>query len=224
VTGRGKAVGSRFRRLAWLIAVLLPPGASATAHAAPEPAAELQQTPAEVRAFVGFGTGIGAEAWILPRLRAVVDAEWLPRWGPLGAVAGIVPIWSSPADHRSLHRVFLGVRAGYQLEYAAGDVLAGSRFAQVPDVGLVFHAESTSGHTLQLDAGGEAVYRQAPLNVCCDHAVLPTTSYGVRVALRGDLALNPRWALFAEVGLRTAEHVVELKPLPTFAVGIRARI
>jgi hypothetical protein len=59
--------------------------------------------------------------------------------------------------------------------------------------------------------------------ICCDDAALPTSSFGVRIALRGELALSDAWALVAQAGLRTADHILEIKFLPTLAVGARVR-
>jgi hypothetical protein len=57
-----------------------------------------------------------------------------------------------------------------------------------------------------------------------DDAALPISSFGVRLALRGELALSDAWALVAQVGLRTAEHLLEIGVLPTLAVGVRVRL
>ena len=122
---------------------------------------------------------------------------------------------------------FLGLRAGDTLEYTATPVedgwVSGSRLAHALDAGLVGHLESAGGSTLEGQVGAEAVLREQQV-ICCDHAALPTSSFGVRLALRGELALSDAWALIAQAGLRTADHLLEIKVLPTFAVGVRVRL
>jgi hypothetical protein len=69
----------------------------------------------------------------------------------------------------------------------------------------------------------EAALREQA-TICCDHAALPSSSFGVRLALRGELALSDRWALIAQAGLRTADHLLEIDLLPTLAVGVGVRL
>ena len=85
------------------------------------------------------------------------------------------------------------------------------------------HLESAGGSTLEGQFGVEAVLR-AEATICCDDAALPTSSFGVRVALRGELALSAAWALVGQIGLRTADHLLEINVLPTFAAGVRVRL
>ena len=82
--------------------------------------------------------------------------------------------------------------------------------------------ESARGSTLEGQFGIEAVLREEEV-ICCDDAALRTSSFGMRIALRGELALSDAWALTAQAGLRTADHLLEIKVLPTFAVGARVR-
>jgi hypothetical protein len=88
---------------------------------------------------------------------------------------------------------------------------------------VVGHLESAGGSTLEGQLGVEAVLREQAV-ICCDDAALPTSSFGVRVALRGELALSDVWALVAQAGLRTAAHLLEINVLPTLAVGVRVRL
>ena len=149
-----------------------------------------------------------------------------------GAVAGLngdffLLARNVPSGNLLIHkgRSFLGLRAGDTLEYTASQDgwVSGSHFAQAPDAGVVGHLESAGGSTLEGQLGVEAVLREQAV-ICCDDAALPTSSFGVRVALRGELALSDVWALVAQAGLRTAAHLLEINVLPTLAVGVRVRL
>lgn len=174
----------------------------------------------DLRAFVGFGSGIAADAWLPGRsLRVDLDAETaVPSQFSWGGLAVIVPVARSA-------RSFFGLRAGDTLEYTATQAgwVSGSRFAHAPDAGVVGHLESAGGSKLEGQFGVEAVLRGEEV-ICCDNAPLSTSSFGVRLALRGELALSDRWALIAQAGLRTADHLLEIDLLPTLAVGVRVRL
>jgi len=174
----------------------------------------------DVRAFAGFGSGIAADAWLPGRsLRVDLEAATaVPSQFDWGGLAVIVPVARSA-------RSFFGLRAGDTLEYTATQAgwVSGSRFAHGPDAGVVGHLESAGGSTLEGQFGVEAVLRGEEV-ICCDNAALPTSSFGVRLALRGELALSDRWALIAQAGLRTADHLLEIDLLPTLAVGVRVRL
>jgi hypothetical protein len=176
----------------------------------------------DLRAFIGLGSGIAVDAWVPGRsLRVDLDAETvLPSESVLnrGGLSVIVPV-------KRRARGFLGLRAGYTLEYTATQDgwVSGSRFAHAPDAGVVVHLESAAGSTLEVEFGAETVLREEETH-CCDHAGLPTSSFGVRLALRGELALTDMWGLVAQAGLRTADHLLEINILPTFAVGFRVRL
>lgn len=193
-------------------------GVAGTARAQTVPSEE--PPPAfSARALVGFGSGIAVDAW-LPgrRVRVDLDAETaVPDAFDRAGVAVIVPVAGTA-------RRFFGLRAGDALEYTATRAgwISGSHFAQAPDAGVVVHLESAGGSTLEGQLGVEAVLRQEA-TICCDDAPLPTSSLGVRIGLRGELALSDTWALVAQAGLGTAAHLLEIGLLPTFAVGVRAR-
>jgi len=174
----------------------------------------------DVRAFVGFGSGIAVDAWVPGRrLRVDLEAETaVPSQFSWGGLAVIVPVARSA-------RSFFGLRAGDALEYTAtkDGWISGSHFAHAPDVGLVGHLESARGSSLEGQFGVEAVLREEAV-ICCDNAALPTSSFGVRIGLRGELALTDRWALTAQAGLRTADHLLEIDILPTLAAGVRVRL
>jgi hypothetical protein len=175
---------------------------------------------ADVRAFAGLGSGLAVDAWLGGRrLRVGFDAVTaVPSEFDWGGVALVVPVAGKG-------RSFLGLRAGDTLEYTASQDgwVSGSHFAQAPDAGVVGHLESAGGSTLEGQLGVEAVLREQAV-ICCDDAALPTSSFGVRVALRGELALSDVWALVAQAGLRTAAHLLEINVLPTLAVGVRVRL
>jgi hypothetical protein len=195
-------------------AVVVPDAARAESVPLPRPPAAV-----DVRAFVGFGSGIAVDAWLWGRsLRVDLEAATVvPTQFDWGGLAVVVPVARTA-------RGFFGLRAGDTLEYTGtrDGWVSGSRFAHAPDVGVVGHLESRAGSTLEGQFGAEAVLRQEA-TICCDDAALPTSSFGVRLALRGELALSDTWAVVAQAGLRTADHLLEIKILPTLAVGVRVR-
>lgn len=174
----------------------------------------------DLRAFGGIGVGLGAQAWT-PGARLRVDADTATYfftgfdWAGVGVAA--------PFARRGPS--FLGARAGYQVEYNgySNPAWSGSRWAQAPDVGLVGHLEAAGGSAFEVQAGVEALFRGEQVT-CCDAAALATESAGLRVLLRGDLALTSALALYAEAGLRTADHLLEIKVLPTLWGGVRVRL
>jgi hypothetical protein len=176
----------------------------------------------DLRAFGGLGSGLGATGWLAGRhVRLDADAAVLTPFGDNFAWAGaavVVPVAGGP-------RRFWGLRGGYELEHIGVDGAGwrGSRFANAVDASAVIHVESVAGSALEGQLGVEGVFREQAAS-CCDNAALATSSYGVRAAVRGELALSAGWALFAEAGLRTADHVLEIKILPTLAAGVRVRL
>ena len=121
-------------------------------------------------------------------------------------------------------RRFVGVRAGYQLEHMgqAEPYWRGSRFANTPYAGAVVHLESTRGSTFEGGLGVELVLRDEAA-VCCDDAALRTLTVGAWFSARGELALTRRLALFGQLGLRTADHLLEIKVMPQLLGGLRLR-
>jgi hypothetical protein len=174
----------------------------------------------DVRALVGLGSGIAVDAWLPGRsMRVDLDARTaVPSQFDWGGLAVIIPVAGTS-------RSFFGLRAGDTLEYTATQSgwVSGSRLAQAPDVGAVVHLESAAGSTFEAQLGGEVVLRAEEI-ICCDNGALRTSSFGVRVALRGELALSEAWALVGEASLRTADHLLEIGVLPTLAVGVRVRL
>jgi hypothetical protein len=174
----------------------------------------------DLRAFAGVGSGVAAEGWV-PGGRARLDLEAATLvlgdfdWAGAGA---IVPLAGT-------RRRFFAARAGYALEHLGMDGAdwRGSRFAHAVDGSAVVHLEAQGGSAFETQVGLEGVWRAAATS-CCDHAALQTSSYGVRVMLRGELAVSPIWAAFVQADLRTADHVLEIKILPTLSVGIRVRL
>ncbi len=224
MANRGLAIRSRPALALALVAVAGIIGVPRPARAEGVPSAESvapEAPPAAVdlRAFAGLGSGIAVDAWLPGRsLRIDVDAETaVPSEFSWGGVAVIVPV-------ARRGRSFFGLRAGDTLEYTATQVgwRSGSRIAHAPDASVVGHLESAGGSTLEGQFGVEAVLRDEAV-YCCDSQGLPTSSFGVRLALRGELALSAAWALVAQAGLRTADHILEIKILPTVAVGARVR-
>ncbi len=87
----------------------------------------------------------------------------------------------------------------------------------------MFRVESAAGSAFEAQAGVEVVFRSAAA-ACCDDAALSTGSVGARLLVRGELALSPGWALYAEAGRRTADHLLEIGVLPRLAAGVRVRL
>jgi len=225
------AIRSRPALALALVAVASLVGVTRSARAESVPSAE--SVPAEappaivdvrsfvdVRAFAGFGSGVAVDAWLPGRsLRVDLDAgTGVPSELDWGGLAVVVPVAGKG-------RSFFGLRGGETLEYTGtrDGWVSGSRFAHAPDAGVVGHLESARGSTLEGQLGVEAVLREQAI-ICCDDAALPTSSVGVRIALRGELALSDAWALIAQAGLRTADHLLEINVLPTLAVGVRVRL
>ena len=197
-----------------VLGLLLMPGSRAHAFEA-----EREDAATNLRVFAGGGNGIGGDGWLGRRLRleASVQSTFPPVRFALADVALVIPL---TGDRRS----FSGIRAGYQLQYVddSGATFQGSRISHAPDVGYVFHVELADGTTIQADLGVEAVYRASAV-YCCDHAPLATTSYGIRAALMAELGITSTWGLYGHFGVRTADHLLEVKILPTLAAGLRAR-
>jgi hypothetical protein len=197
-----------------VLGLLLMPGSQAHALEAAR-----GDAPTNLRVFAGGGNGIGGDGWLARRLRleTSVQSTFPPVRFALGDVALVIPL---TGDRRS----FSGVRAGYQLQYIDdnGAYFQGSRISHAPDVGYVFHLELADGTTFQADIGVEAVYRGTAV-YCCDHAPLAKTSYGIRAALMAELGITSTWALYGHLGVRTADHLLEVKILPTLTAGLRAR-
>jgi hypothetical protein len=173
----------------------------------------------DLRAFGGLGVGLAAEAWTPgPRVRIDADTATSLFSFDLGGVGVAIP-FTAPG------RSFFGGRAGYQVEYngKSDPTWRGSRWAQAVDVGLVGHLEAAGGSAFELQAGVEELFRQEAVT-CCDNAGLATESSGFRLLLRGDLAVSSALALYAEAGVRTADHLLEIKVLPTLWAGIRVRL
>jgi len=185
--------------------------------AAPATAQEASPPEVSVRAYGGLASGAGAEVWAHARLRTDLDAATFFGQFDLASAALVVPLAGT-------RRTFVGVRAGYELEYEAEDGAGwrGSRLSQAVDGSLVGRLESVRGHAIEAQVGVEGVFRAAPAGGS-DDALLPTESIGLRVALTGEVALWRELALFAHAELRTGAHVTEIRWLPLAALGLRYR-
>lgn len=180
-----------------------------------------QETPVpvtSVRAFAGFGSGVGAQLWWEQRVRADLSAGTLtPSSFDWMSAAVVVPLAGTP-------RRFIGVRGGFQFEYQGDDrgTWVGSRAADALDGSLVGRLESARGSAVEAQVGVEGVFRSSAA-ICCDNAALPTRSAGLRLAVVGELAVSDAVAIFAQGELRTGAHVMEIDWLPTTAAGVRYR-
>lgn len=185
--------------------------------AAPATAQEASPPDVSVRAYGGLAIGVGAEVWAHARLRADLDAATAFGEFDLASAALVLPLAGT-------RRGFVGVRAGYELEYDSEDRPGwrGARLSQAVDGGLVGRLESMRGDVIEAQVGVEGVSRSAPAGGS-DDALLPTESIGLRVALTGEVALWRELALFAHAELRTGAHLTEIRWLPLAALGLRYR-
>lgn len=194
-----------------LTAVILVLAASAGAARAEE---------VHLRAFGGLGIGAAVEGWV-PGGQARIDvqaATTVVEGFDWAGAAAVVPLSGT-------RRRFVGARAGYTLEHIGMEdaYWMGSRYAHALDGDVVLHLEAAGGSAFEAQVGLDSVLREAAAS-CCDHAALQTSSFGARVMLRGELALSQVWAVYAEAGVRTADHVLEIKFLPTLWAGVRVRL
>jgi hypothetical protein len=117
---------------------------------------------------------------------------------------------------------WVGARAGYQLGVFTYDAAPRRDASHTFDVGLIGGLASQAGHSLVIEAGAERVSRAEPF-ICCD-SVLERASVGARLMLAGQVALGPKLALFGRLGLRTAEHVLEIGVLPVLMAGVAVNL
>lgn len=174
----------------------------------------------DLRAFGGLGIGAAVEGWV-PGGQARIDAQaatTVVEGFDWAGAAAVIPLAGT-------RRRFVGARAGYTLEHIGmeGAYWRGSRYAHALDGDVVWHLEAAGGSAFEAQVGLDSVLREAAAS-CCDNAALQTSSFGLRIMLRGELALSQVWAVYAEAGVRTADHILEIKWLPTLWAGVRVRL
>lgn len=201
------------------LAALVASALATLGASAPARAAEDAPVPAvTVQAFGGPAAGLGTQLWLAQLLRADVSAG-AALVDPFDWVSGalVLRLVGTP-------RHFVGLRAGYQLEYNGKEASTwmGSRTTHAVDGGLVARIESERGSAVEAQAGVEEVFRSSAV-ICCDNAALPRTSTGVRLSLVGELAVWNQLALYAQAELRTGAHLMEIGVLPMAALGVRYR-
>jgi hypothetical protein len=116
---------------------------------------------------------------------------------------------------------WVGGRLGYQLGMFSYEHASARDVSHTLDVGVVGGLASAGGHTLSLEVGAERVQRSDRF-FCCD-STLAESSLGVRAMLAGQLEISPHLAAFARLGVRTAEHLLEIKVLPVLLAGMALR-
>jgi hypothetical protein len=113
---------------------------------------------------------------------------------------------------------WVGGRLGYQLGAFNYQSAPRLDISHTVDAGLAGGLVSEAGHALTLEVGAERVYRDEPF-ICCD-SVASRDSLGVRAVVAGQLALGRQLGLFARLGVRTADHLLEIHLLPVLSAGV----
>jgi len=171
----------------------------------------------ELRAFGGIALGAGAAGSILDhRLRLELSEGWVPGKanGHYTEGAVLARIAGTPSNA-------LWVRAGFQriaMTLSCYDRSNVDDDARAFDVGAAYRHRSPAGHLFVAELGAESLRRDQALG-CSDSAV-DARSTGVRVGVLGQLALGHSIGLFGRLGLRTADHLLEISILPELFGGI----
>jgi hypothetical protein len=172
----------------------------------------------EFRGFVGLQPGAEVDVRLGDHWR-VEGAQRLPSPG-----LPAVPYLTDVALHRQLGSSTskLWVRAGYEYQHtqqSCSDRTGGfNDNAQALDLGIVLRHRSPRGHLFQADLGLETLWRAEALG--CNDSGVGKRSTGARIGLLGQVALFPHVGLFGRVGVRTAEHLLEIDALPQAEVGL----
>jgi hypothetical protein len=117
---------------------------------------------------------------------------------------------------------WVGGRLGFQLGMFSYEGAASRDITLAVDAGIVGGVMSEGGHSFTIEAGAERVSRSQDY-YCCD-STLSRDSLGARVMLTGQYAFRPDVAAFARLGLRTADHLKEIKMLPVLLAGVALQL
>jgi hypothetical protein len=198
-------------RLLTVLALLTPLAPAAAAAAEGEDA---DGRPVMARLFVGLENGLSVAVATPDRALTAEVGQAFMHDGRLTE--------ASVAARTSRVGGWLGARLGYQLgvfDYGGSAAPTVRDVSHTGDIGVLVGATSESGHTLALELGVEEV-RRAKVTTCCDSS-LPAASRGDRIMLVGEYALGERVGLFARVGVRLAEHIIEIGMLPILMLGVQ---
>jgi hypothetical protein len=115
---------------------------------------------------------------------------------------------------------WIGFRLGYQL--AVFDYTGDRRdVSHAIDLALMLGATSTRGHSIALELGEEEVMRSATFGSGDTH--LQASGLAPRICLHAEAAMTRRIALFARLGARLGDHVLELIILPLVMAGVAVK-
>lgn len=206
------------RSIAALAAGIATLGVAAAAHAqtifdSPPPAIIVPV--AEARALFGLGTGIEAAASILDhRLR--LDGG-LHGWhgGGYGELAALVRVAGPAASG-------VWLRAGYMFQNFETGCDHMPDAASSYDAGVAYRKRWAGGSLFAAEGGVEMVSRDAGL--VCNDSVVSARSAGLRVGLGGQYAITRWLGLYARVGVRSADHLLEIHMLPQAWAGLAFEI
>jgi hypothetical protein len=178
-------------------------------RAAEPPASSLLARPFSATLLLGIESGLAlGAATANRRLAAELSQTFVGDQGRLTEL--------SLATRTSATGWWLGGRIGYQLASFGYEGATRRDLSHGADLGLLAGATSDRGSTIALELGVEQVWRE--YFFCCDSG-LAASSRGLRALLTGQLALGDRYSLSARIGVRTAEHVQEIKVLPLLMLG-----
>jgi len=170
---------------------------------------------AEARAVFGLGTGIEAAASILDhRLR--LDGG-LHGWhgGGYGELAALVRV-AGPATSG------VWLRAGYMFQAFETGCDHMPDAASSYDAGVAYRKRWAGGSLFAAEGGFEMVSRDAGL--VCNDSVVSARSAGLRVGVGGQYAITRWLGLYARVGVRSADHMLEIHMLPQAWAGLAFEI
>ena len=171
----------------------------------------------EVHAFGGIAFGAGVAGSIFDhRLRLELSDGWIPGKanGHYTEAAVLARIVGAP--HSALW-----VRAGFQriaMTNTCYDRYNQDDDARAFDVSGAYRYRSPAGHLFVAELGAETLGRGQRLS--CNDGGVAESSTGGRASLLGQLALGHGVGLFGRLGLRTAEHVLEIGILPELFAGL----
>jgi hypothetical protein len=171
-----------------------------------------------VRGFGGAESG-AAISWTAGAGPAVT-AELLQAFVPSGVFGHSTQLGSlsemSVAVRTRRTGPWVGLRLGYQL--AIFDYTGDRRdLSHAIDLGLILGATSARGHSIALELGEESVLRGTPFDSGDVH--LDTSGLAPRICLNAEAALTRRVSLFARLGARLGDHVLDPIFLPLVMAG-----
>jgi hypothetical protein len=192
----------------------MPALASPAGDEAPEP---VSVPHAELRAFGGTVVGAGlAGSFFDHRVRLELSDGWIPGKtnGHDTEAAAMVRVAGTSAKG-------VWVRGGFQRiarTWTCYDRPNQDDEAMAFDVGGAYRARSRSGHLFVAELGWETLRRDQ--RISCNDSGVDARSGGVRFGVLGQLSLGGGVGVFGRVGVRTADHILEIGVLPELFGGL----